>query len=236
MFVNPESLADNPDRLEGIEKGSIRLVAQALYDFRTTAAEIFHREQDLAADIGEDITREALDRVGVSKIEARLFGKIDYKRARYVFNKDYAVRQALLVDSKAEKGDADTATLQTAQTSMRIRFMRKGGAVNEAGTLPTVIETDKGQCLTTTIVVKYLYLAADEENNLANITVAALPSGMLQAHYNPTAADTIWRVGRHAATLGEAFRVRLVFAKLKAKSNWRVQHIPMPPAHFHWDD
>ncbi|MFZ5453115.1 MAG: hypothetical protein ACOZF2_14755 [Thermodesulfobacteriota bacterium] len=63
MFLDPESLSTDLERLEGIEKGSMRLVAQALYDFRDTALEIFHREPDLAQDIGEDITREALDRI-----------------------------------------------------------------------------------------------------------------------------------------------------------------------------
>lgn len=111
VFTDPDDLADDLNLLEGIEKGSLRLVTQAVYDFRATAAEIFRREKDLAADIGEDITREALDRMGVSKIEVRLFGKMDYKRARYVFNRDYAIRQALFVDSKAEKEGA-TATLK----------------------------------------------------------------------------------------------------------------------------
>ncbi len=164
MFTEPESLARDLDLLEGIETGSIRLVTQALYDFRETAAEIFRSEPDLAADIGEDITREALDRMGVSKIEVRLFGKMDYKRARYVFNRNYAIRQALLVDSKAEKVEGQaTATLQTAQTS-------------------------------------------------------------------------IWSAGRDAPTRGEAFRVRLVFASLKAKMRWRVQTVPMAPQAFVWED
>jgi hypothetical protein len=65
--------------------------------------------------------------MGVSRIDERLFGKIDYKRARYYFRPDFAVRQALLVDSKAEKVEGQgTATLQTTQTSMRIRQIRAG--------------------------------------------------------------------------------------------------------------
>ena len=148
MFIEPNSLVQNLDRLEGIEKGSLRLVAQAISDFRKDATDIFRNEKDLAADIGEDITREALDRVGVSKIHERLFGKIDYKRARYVFNNEYAIRQALFVDSKAEKNDGrDTATLQTAQTSLRIRHPRGGQDVDEAGKLLKVFETAKGKYL-----------------------------------------------------------------------------------------
>jgi hypothetical protein len=127
MFTDPDELVRRPELLEGIEKGSLRLVSQALYEFRATAALIFQRERDLAADIGEDITREALDRMGVSKMDARLFGKIDYKRARYIFNRDYAVRQALFVDSKAEKESGQgTATLQMSQVSMRVRQVRGG--------------------------------------------------------------------------------------------------------------
>src|SRR5207248_7228974 len=126
---------------EEIEKASMRLVTQALFDFRETAARIFENERDLVADIGEDITREALDRIGVSKIDERLYGKIDYKRARYVFHPEYAIKQALFVDSKAEKiSGRDTATLQTAQTSLRIRHMRQFVATDEIGTLPTLLE------------------------------------------------------------------------------------------------
>lgn len=235
MFTDPDDLAGDLELLEGIEKGSLRLVTQAIYDFRATAAEIFRREKDLAADIGEDITREALDRMGVSKIEIRLFGKMDYKRARYVFNRDYAIRQALFVDSKAEKEGA-TATLQTAQTSMRIRHVRSGQAVDEPGKLPSVIKTEKGKCLTTTIFVKYYYEVKSGQNKLVSIVVAALPNGMLQVRYNPAPHETIWRTGRNAPSRGEAFRVRLVFDRLKEKCNWRVQKIPMAPQSFSWDD
>jgi hypothetical protein len=71
-------------------------VTQALFDFRAQATEIFAGEKDLAGDMGEDITREALDSMGVSRIGQRLFGKMDYKRARYVFHPDYAIRQAFV--------------------------------------------------------------------------------------------------------------------------------------------
>lgn len=53
MFIDPDSLARDLDTLERIEKASLRLVAQALYDFRDAAAEIFRKEKYLAADIGE---------------------------------------------------------------------------------------------------------------------------------------------------------------------------------------
>ena len=55
--------------------------------------------------------------MGVAKIDQRLFGKTDYKRARYLFHPDYAIRQALFIDSKAEKVNGQgTATLQTSQS------------------------------------------------------------------------------------------------------------------------
>ena len=37
------------------------MVTQAIYDFRSEAREFFVHETDLVADIGEDITREAMD-------------------------------------------------------------------------------------------------------------------------------------------------------------------------------
>lgn len=238
MFIDTADLLTDPDKIEEIEKASARLVTQAVYEFRQTAAEIFRREPDLPQDIAEDISREALDRLGVSRMDERLFGKIDYKRARYVFHPNYAVRQALFVDSKAEK-EHGTSTLQTAQTSMRIRHIRAGKSVNERGMLPRSIETEKGSCITTTVFVKYEY----EDKpcvRLKEITVVALPSGALQKRYNPSPTDTIWRAGRNAPTRGERFRVRLVFDLLKRKARWRVQTIlpdaPSTPGSFPWDE
>jgi hypothetical protein len=136
MLISPQDLKDNLERLEEIEKASLRLVAQAIVDFRQDAIEIFKQESDLVADIGEDITREALDRLGISKIDQRLFGKMDYKRARYVFHPEYAIKQALFVDSKAEKTSGQgTATLQTSQFSMTVRQVRSGKDVDVTGKL-----------------------------------------------------------------------------------------------------
>lgn len=236
MFLDPDKLKDDPERLEGIEKGTVRFVFQAMASFRDSARDIFRDESDQEGDIGEDITREALERVGVSKIEERLFGKVDYKRARYIFHNDFAIRQALFVDSKAEKKDLKTATIQTTQTSMRIRHVRAGREVNEKGSLPTVLHTASGLvCLVSTVFVKYNYSLADGKNRLEKIMVIGLPNGMLEDFYNPTHEDTIWRAGRNAESRGEAFRVRLVFDKLKAKQKWRVQEIPMI-GDFSWDE
>lgn len=235
MLLDPQQLTNDLDRLEEIEKISLRLVVQAIYDYRSAAIEIFRAESDLVADIGEDITREALDRMGLPRIDQRLFGKIDYKRATYLFHPDYAVRQALFVDSKAEKIEGQrTATLQTSQFSMMVRQIRAAQNVEVAGNLPTILTIRDTSYITTTIFVKYNYVETGSGNNLKSITVAAVPNGLLQARYNPSPQETIWLAGRNAPTLGEAFRVRLSFGLLKAKAPWRVQEIPLPPHDFVW--
>jgi hypothetical protein len=237
MLLDPKQLTNDLDRLEEIEKASLRLVVQALYDYRDIAIEIFQAESDLVADIGEDITREALDRMGMAKIDQRLFGKIDYKRARYLFHPDYAIRQALFVDSKAEKVSGQgTATLQTSQFSMIVRQIRAKQNVEVEGGLPTIVTIRDISYITTTIFVKYNYEEKNRSNELKSITVAAVPNGLLQDRYNLSPQHTIWRAGRNAPTRGEAFRVRLAFNQLKAKAGWRVQRIPLPPADFVWSD
>lgn len=236
MLLNPRDLQHDLNRLEEIEKATLRFVTQALYDYRETALEIFREEGDQISDIGEDITREALDRLGMPRIDQRLFGKVDYKRACYLFHPDYAIKQALFVDSKAEKVSGQgTATLQMSQLSMTVKQIRSGQEVTVQGKIPTVITLRGEMYLTTTLFVKYNY---DEEESgihtLKSITVSAVPNGMLQSRYNPTPQDTIWVAGRNAPSLGEEFRVRLSFARLKHKAAWRVQTIPMPPNPFHW--
>lgn len=236
MLLDPKDLQYDLDRLEEIERVSLRLLTQAIYDYREVALEIFREEGDLVSDIGEDITREALDRLGMSRIDQRLFGKVDYKRACYLFHHDYVIKQALFVDSKAEKVSGQgTATLQISQISMVVKQIRSGQEVSVQGKMPTVITLRESAYLTTTLFVKYNY---DEEKSgvytLKSITAFAIPNGMLQDRYNPSSQDTIWIAGRNAPSLGEEFRVRLSFARLKQKAAWRVQTIPMPPNPFHW--
>ncbi|MBI4307387.1 MAG: SfiI family type II restriction endonuclease [Chloroflexi bacterium] len=239
MAIDPHRLETDLDLVEAVERASLRLVVQAVYGFLDEAREIFRQESDLVADIGEDITREALDRLGTSVIPIRLFGKIDYKRARYIFHPDYSVLQALFVDSKAEKVEGQrTATIQTAQTSMHIRQVRSGVAVDEPGTLPKIIERGDQHLLTTTIFVKYNYREVPSVgNDLESVTLACLPNGILQNRYNPSASDTFWLVGRNAPTRGEEFRARISFDQLKRKASWRVQymdgHSQRP---FRWED
>ena len=238
MTLEPEALAGDPDRLERIEKATLRLVAQAMHDFDRSenVGAIFAQQPDLAQDVAEDITREALDRLGMSAIPIRLFGKVDYKRARYVFHEDYAVRQALFVDSKAEQ-NATTASIQTDQTSMRIRQVRAGEPRDEAGGLPVYVEASGHALLTTTIFVKYVYRSGDGTGSeLLHIAVFCLPSGLLQDRYNPDARRGFWRAGRNAPTLGEPFRVRVNMDALREAAAWRVQTIPIagPREPFAW--
>lgn len=239
MLINPHELYEDLDRLEEIEKASLRLVVQALYEYRNDAHEIFRQESDKAADIAEDITREALDRMGMSKVDKRLFGKVDYKRARYVFHPEYSLKQALFIDSKAEKDSTGVARIQITQSSMHVRQIRAGQNIDVAGQLPVILQVRGEVFLTTTAFVKYHYheniVNGEKQNQLESITVVALPSGMLQDRYNPTFTDTIWVAGPNAPTLGEEFRTRLSFRRLRDKANWRVQNIPMSPNLFVWN-
>lgn len=241
MILNAATLRANPDIIEQVEKATLRMVVQAIYDFREDAIEIFAGESDLVADIGEDITREALDRQGMPTIPVRLFGKIDYKRAAYLFHPDYAVRQALFVDSKAEKtAGARTATIQTSQTSMRIRQVRQRHLFDVPGDVDSIAVVRGNEYLTTTIFVKYNYsenAANGPTNRLESISVVCLPNGILQDRYNPTANDSIWLAGRNAPTRGEAFRVRISLPALKDKANWRIQTIAADPGQpLAWDN
>lgn len=89
------------DNVELIEETAFSMVVQALEDYRDEARQIFSEEDDKPADIAEDITREALDSMGVSSMRGRLYGKIDYKKAAYVFLPT-ALPIALMVDSNPD--------------------------------------------------------------------------------------------------------------------------------------
>lgn len=238
MLIDPEDLTTDLERLEAVEKATLRLVTQALFDYRHIAKYIFENETDKEADIGEDITREALERMGVSKIDQRLFGKVDYKRAKYLFLPDFAIRQALFVDSKAEAtSGAGVARLQITQLSMRVRQVRNGKDLDVPGLLPKIVSLNEQSFLTTTVFVKYNYRKLQtNEKKLESITVAALPNGLLQDRYNPTAKETIFLAGPDAPSLGEKFRTRLSFSKLEHRASWRVQRISIANNIFNWTD
>jgi len=210
--------------IENIEKLTLRWIFQAVLDFGMEAHEVFLKSPDDVKDVAEDITRELLDRLPGYNVSQRIFGTVDYKKARYIILPEQTIRQALFVDSKAEKENR-TATIQMSQTSMRIRQHRAGQEMNEKGNLSEIMEYNQSQYLTTTSLIHFKYEDIENIHHLREVTIAGIPNGKLQDKYNPTSEDTIWLAGRNAPTLGEDFRVRLSFSKLKAKSEWRVQKI-----------
>ena len=204
----------------------MEMVVQAISDFRDQAERIFHEETDLAQDIAEDVMREAIEAMGTSGLQERLYGKVDYKKAIYAFIPD-AYPVALMLDSKAEKGNG-SATIQMSQTSMRVQYInsKNGNVVDEVGKLLPAIERNGRILHVVSIVCKFVYEEPETDTyKLKKIIVACIPNAILQEIYNPTPQDSIWRAGRHAPTRSEDFRVRLNFAKLKAKAAWRVRYL-----------
>lgn len=212
------------DEIEEIEKLTLRWVFQAVSDFGMEAHEVFLNSPDNVKDIAEDITRDLLDRLPGFNVSQRIYGTVDYKKARYIILPNQMVRQALFIDSKAEKTNR-MATIQMSQTSMSVRQWRAGKEINKRGILPEMSEYENKRYLTTTCIVHFMYNDENGEHHLKEVTVAALPNGLLQDGYNPTVEDGIWLTGRNAPSLEEDFRVRLNFAKLKEKAGWRVQVI-----------
>ena len=211
------------DEIEEIEKLTLRWIFQAVIDFGMEAHEIFLKSPDSVKDIAEDITRELLDRLSGFNVQQRVYGTVDYKKARYVILPEQTVRQALFIDSKAEKENR-SATIQMSQTSMWVRQRRSGTEVNEKGFLPEISEYGGKNYLTTTCLIHFMYHDDNDSiHHLSEITIAAIPNGRLQERYNPTIDDGIWLAGRNAPTLGEDFRVRVSFSRLKSKASWRVQ-------------
>jgi len=212
---------------EVIEQTVMEMVVQALTDYREQAVTIFRDETDLPQDIAEDVTREAMDAMGVSSIGERLYGKVDYKRAIYAFLPD-ATPVALMLDAKAEKQNGDrTATIQMSQTSMSVRMVRKNAETDEAGRLERYIQRSGKQLYVVTIIAKFIYEEGQDSFLLRKIIVSCIPNGELQNRYNPTARNTIWLAGRDAPTLGEDFRVRLSYERLKGIAPWRVREISL---------
>lgn len=212
------------DQIEAVEKLTTRWVFQAVLDFGIEAHEIFVKSPDEVKDVAEDITREVLDRLSGFNISQRVFGTVDYKKARYIILPEHLIRQALFVDSKAEKENR-TATIQMSQTSMRVRHIRSGNIVDQEGRLPPISVYDGKQYLTTTAFLHFTYADVDYQHYLKEVTIFCLPNGLLQDKYNPNPEDTIWLAGRNAPTLGEDFRVRLGFSRLKEKATWRMQKV-----------
>ena len=220
---NPSNLTLS--EIEQIEKFTLRWLFQSVIDFGSEAHSIFLNSPDEVKDVAEDVTRELLDRLPGFNVRQRIFGTVDYKRARYVILPEQITKQALFVDSKAEKANS-SGTIQMSQTSMCVRQRRSGAEIDTKGFLPEISEYSSEEYLTTTALVHYKYGDNTHDNHLLNeVTLAIIPNGKLQDMYNPNVDDNIWNAGRDAPTLGEDFRVRLNFRKLKAKSAWRVQRV-----------
>ena len=211
------------------------MVVQAIKDYLPQVSTIFREETDLPQDIAEDVTREAIEAMGLPSLRERLYGKVDVKKAIYVFLPE-AQPVALMLDAKAEKSNGNrTATIQMSQTSMTVKMRRSGVDVAEPGGLEQEIRRGDRAFQVVTIIAKYAYEKVGESQRLDRVIVACIPNGRLQERYNPTTQNTIWRVGKDAPTLGEDFRVRLSYPLLREKAAWRVeeiaqeQEIALPP-------
>lgn len=218
----------NLDDLEKMERTAFSIVKTAIENYKDDITKIFQEEEDKPQDIAEDVLREAIDELGVSKIRERIYGKVDLKKPIYVFL-PRPVPVALMVDAKAEKQNGDrTATIQMSQTSMRVKIRGRGKEINEPGKLGMEIMRGKTKLYVVTIIVKFVYIELENERyDIKKIILACIPSGQLQDKYNPNSDDTIWRMGRDSPQRGEDFRIRLNFQKLRDKEAWRVQEIDM---------
>lgn len=165
-----------------------------------------------------------LDRLGGYQVQQRILGNVDYRKARYIILPDFSVRQALFVDSKAEKSSS-SATMQMSQLALTVRQVRGNSEVAQSGDLPSVSIHGGQSFITTTLLAHYYYEDHDNKYKLKHLTLAAVPNGILQDRYNPDSQDTIWIVGRNAPSRNEEFRVRLSFSRLKLKAPWRIQTI-----------
>ena len=184
--------------VESIEKQSLRSLYIAAYDLGFDAFEIFRQSSDDPKDIAEDITREMLDRLSGYQVQQRILGNVDYRKARYIILPEFSVKQALFVDSKAEK-EMRTATLQMSQISLTVHQRRGGKEIREQGKIPAISTHGGQRFITTTLLGHYFYEEHDNKYLLKQLTLAAIPNGMLQEQYNPNPEDSIWLVGRQKA-------------------------------------
>ena len=164
------------------------LVVQALADYREDAITIFREETDQPQDIAEDVTREAIESMGVSGIHDRLYGKVDVKKTIYVFLPE-PVQVALMLDAKAEKKNGDkTAMIQMSQISMSVKMMRAGEVVDEKGKLEKIIQRDDRSYQVVTVIAKYVYEEVGEGNASAVLLLRAFQ--MVVCRINTTRIQT----------------------------------------------
>ena len=145
------------DEIELIERTAFEMIVQALTDYRETAALVFREEVDQAQDIAEDVMREAMEAMGLSGFQERLYGKVDFKKAVYTFIPE-ARPVALMLDAKAEKGNG-SATIQMSQTSMLVQYVnnKTGEIESEPGRLSQEIKRDGRALHTVSVIAKYVY-------------------------------------------------------------------------------
>ena len=205
----------HPDYFERLERTAMSMVVQALTDYRHESGQIFREETDLPQDIAEDVMREAVEAMGMSGFRERLYGKVDYKKAIYVFVPE-ARPVALMLDAKAEKGNG-SATIQMSQTSMTVRYESRGNIVEEQGRLLQEIQRDGRKLHVVSIIAKYVYEDAENRRTLNRIIVACIPNGKLQDSYNPTASDTIWRARKARAYFGRRLSGAVVLQQIERK-------------------
>lgn len=233
-----------PHQVELIEKTSLRALHTAFVEFGFDAWDYFDQSTDDPKDIAEDLTREVLDRFGGYGANQRIYGNVDYRKARFMILEEFACRQALFVDSKAEKTNA-TATIQMSQTSMIVR-QNRGILHEQPGTISKIAKYGGNLYITTTLLAHCRYSSRSSNHgrdvppySLEAIKLAAIPNGILQDAYNPDAEHSIWLAGRNAPSRNEAFRVRLSFSKLKSYKLWRVQELTYDKAsksfHANWE-
>jgi len=222
MFADANDLS--LDEIESIEKLTLRWLVQATLDFGFDAFEIFYYSPDSVKDVAEDITREIVERLPGYNTSQRIFGTVDYKKARYIILPNQIVRQALFIDSKAEKSNKN-ATLQISQTSLEVRQIRSGSMMNMQGRLPAIYTHENENYLSSTLFLHYCYEDVENKHLLKDITICCVPNGLLQERYNPTHKTSFWGAGRDAPSRGEEFRVRVVFSRLFRLMPWRVQQI-----------
>lgn len=156
-IIDPEELRND---LDSLEKATLRLVCESILKIAPIAQEQFEPEtrgmadsatgiqtwsnpSDRYSDLGEDLTRMALDNLGFSRVpDSRLFGAIDYKAARYVFLPEFAVEQALFVDSKAEKASRRTPPrMGCAGRASMIRVVQATASASAAESISTFMRS-----------------------------------------------------------------------------------------------
>lgn len=241
-LIDPRDLS--ADDIDSIEKVSLRLAFQAIVQFAHQSWAIFRSSPDDQQDIAEDITREAMDSLAGFPIRMRLFGTLDYKRARWLPTPRGLVPQALFVDAKAEKEDT-RARLQLSQVSMPVSYRAESGDVVELepglpAFMPFIFEGEEIQAITTVLLAHYSYTGeATGAKQLMNCRLIALPHARLKERYCPTPEDHIWITGPHSPARQEDPRLRLSFKRLRERCPWRLQTISWDAAgvsRFEWLD